>query len=677
MDDRNCIATVSFDLDSITSSMTTDSVDVTVNDVSCFGIYDGAININNVVGGSLPYTYLWTGPGNYTSNLASISSLYAGSYAVVIEDSNGCAITVNAEVEEPEQLEYTTYNVSEATCFGACDGEIWVDIEGGTWPYYYDVDELGVFPLSNTLQIIQDSIIRDLCAGQHSIYITDANNCEGTVVWGGRWQEVVDSGVVVSIQSVTTAPATCFNSNDGQAHVVGGLVSGFTYTWETNVAGPPAGFPNGDSPSGVVVANGPSFNNLYPGNYWVVAHYSDSASSGLVYTGCDVAEPVVISSPQEIQTNLTVPQDVSCYGDTDGEIDLQINGGVSPYIVIWDTTTSLPNGSNSLLVNSLQPGTYTVNIYDSLGCTITEDFVIGEPDVITNNFIISQPLCAGLNGTISANTQGGTGGFTYSPSIAGGFPAGSVTFTITDQNGCTLEDIAVFVDPDPIISSIEPDNLYFGPYDVSCNGESDGSATVVAGGGTNIISYSWSPSGGNGATANNLSAGTYTVTVSDDNGCSEQETITITEPDVLVASISKSGDIAPFDISCYDYSDGWAESNPIGGVPATSGYIYNWSTGGSSISTNFYIENLSAGNDYTVTVTDANGCVVSESTGILTQPVNFIADVTSNYTGPVAAPFNVLFTDNTVSTDPFNFVWTFADNSTCLLYTSPSPRDRG
>ena len=185
-------------------------------------------------------------------------------------------------------------------------------------------------------------------------------------------------------------------------------------------------------------------------------------------------------------------------------------------------------------------------------------------------------MCAGLNGTISANTQGGAGGYTYSPSIAGGFPAGTVTFTITDQNGCTLQDIAVFVDPDPIISSIEPDNLYFGPYDVSCNGESDGSATVVAGGGTNIISYSWSPAGGNGATANNLSAGTYTVTVSDDNGCTEQETITITEPDVLAASVSKSGDSSPYDISCYDYSDGWALSSPIGGVPATSGYNFNW-----------------------------------------------------------------------------------------------------
>jgi gliding motility-associated-like protein len=665
MDDRNCIATVSFDLDSITSSMTTDSVEVIIDDVSCFGIYDGAININNVVGGSLPYTYQWTGPGNYNSSLSSIGSLYAGSYAVVIEDSNGCAITVNAEVLEPTQLEYTTYNVAEATCFGACNGEIWVDIEGGTWPYYYDVDELGNFPLTNTLQVIQDTIIRDLCAGLHSIYITDANNCEGTVIWGGRWEEVVDSGVVVSINGVTTDSATCFNTNDGEAFVQGGLFSGFSYTWETNISGPPAGFPNGDSPSGVVISSGASYNGLFPGNYWVVAHYSDSASSGQIYSGCDVAEPFVIASPLEIQTNTTLPVDVTCYGDIDGEIDLQVTGGVAPYSVLWDTTTSLPNGSNNYIISNLQPGTYTVNIVDSVGCSITQDFVIGEPDVLTNNFTINQPLCSGINGTLSANTQGGTGGYSYNPPIAGGFPAGSVTFTITDGNGCTLQDIAVFVDPDPIIASVEPDNLFFGPYDVSCNGESDGSATVVGGGGTNIISYSWSPTGGSGATANNLSAGTYTVTVSDDNGCNEQASITITEPDVLVAAVSQSGDLLPYDISCFDYNDGWAQSDPTGGVPATSGYNYDWTSSGSSVSNNYYIENLSAGNNYTVTVTDANGCVVSESTGILTQPVDFIADVvTLNYTGTTAAPFNVTFSDNTVSSDPYNFVWTMDDNST-------------
>jgi hypothetical protein len=227
-----------------------------------------------------------------------------------------------------------------------------------------------------------------------------------------------------------------------------------------------------------------------------------------------------------------------------------------------------------------------------------------------------------------------------------------------------MQDIALFIDPASIVSSIEPDNLYFGPYDVSCNGESDGSATVVAGGGTSIISYSWSPSGGSGPTANNLSAGNYTVTVEDDNGCTEQETITITEPDILVASVTKSGDFNPYDISCYDYSDGWAQSEPTGGVAATSGYSYNWVTSGSSFSTNYYVENLSAGNDYTVTVTDANGCVVSESTGVLTQPTGFIADVTSLYSDPIAAPFNLVFTDVTISSDPYNFVWTWADNST-------------
>ena len=128
--------------------------------------------------------------------------------------------------------------------------------------------------------------------------------------------------------------------------------------------------------------------------------------------------------------------------------------------------------------------------------------------------------------------------------------------------------------------------------------------------------------------------------------------------------MSQSGDIAPFDISCYNYSDGWAQSDPTGGVPATAGYNYNWVTAGSSISTNYYIENLSAGNSYTVTITDANGCTVSESTGILTQPTDFVANVTSNYTGPQAGPFNVIFTDNTTSADPYNFEWTFADNST-------------
>ena len=112
MDERNCIASASFQLDSITNSMNTDSVLIDISHVSCFGIYDGSINVNSVpggFGGVAPYTYTWNGPGTYTGTGDYISSLYAGNYAVVIEDTNGCAITINADVNEPDQLEYTTY----------------------------------------------------------------------------------------------------------------------------------------------------------------------------------------------------------------------------------------------------------------------------------------------------------------------------------------------------------------------------------------------------------------------------------------------------------------------------------------------------------------------------------------------------------------------------------------
>ena len=93
--------------------MNPDSVIVSVDDVSCFGIYDGSIELSNVVGAVPPFSYSWTGPSSYTGSGNFISTLYAGSYAVVIEDSNGCAITVNAEVGEPDELQYTVYNAIE------------------------------------------------------------------------------------------------------------------------------------------------------------------------------------------------------------------------------------------------------------------------------------------------------------------------------------------------------------------------------------------------------------------------------------------------------------------------------------------------------------------------------------------------------------------------------------
>ena len=664
MDERNCIATVSYNLDSITNSMDPDSVTMTINDVKCFGAFDGSVTINNIVGAVAPYTYSWTGPNSYNSTLSSISSLYAGSYAVAIEDSNGCAITVNAEVMQPDQLEYTTYNVEGATCLGACNGEIHIDVEGGTWPYYYDVDEQGSFPLFNTVQLINDTIIDNLCAGLHSIYITDGNNCEGTVVWGGRWEETVDQGVLVNIDSVVALPATCFNLNDGVAYIRGGGNPLFTYTFETNNPGPPAG------PSGISLNNNSvdSLDNFYPGTYWAVAHYADSNSFGVPYSGCDFAYQFNIGSSAQLITSATVPQEVSCYGDTDGEINLIISGGTAPYSVQWDTTTSLPNGSNSLLINSLQPGTYTANITDDNGCTITSDFVITEPSAITNSYTITEPLCfGGSNGSAVSNTNGGNPPYSYNPNIfsPGTLQAGVYAVVITDSKGCTFLDEATVTQPDPVISSVESDNLFFGPFDVRCNGESNASATVTAGGGVSLVSYLWTPSNQNTATATNLSAGSYDVTATDLNNCSQTETIIITEPNQLIVNLTRSGDTPPFyDISCFGLNDGWAQSIPTGGVEGTTGYDYQWISGSNNISSNYYIDNLEAGLIYSVIVTDANGCEETDATPVLTEPIEFIANVISlDYAGPTHEGFTVNFEDLTVCSDAYNFVWSWVDGT--------------
>ena len=374
-DANDCTTTNSFEITEPAELLIADAGLST--EIACFGD-NGQIRVNVTQASVANYTYaLYQGNSVVqtvtNSNLNHTFSAAAGTYKVRVTDANGCfKETNNITLTQPDAaLSISNETINNIDCKDQDNGSIDITVAGGTANYTYAWTKTGDNSYSATSQDLSS-----LSPGTYHVTITDANNCEGTVVWGGRWEEVVDSGVVVTIDGVTTDPASCFNSNDGEAFVQGGLVSGFTYTWETNIPGPPAGFPNGDSPSGIVVASGSSFNNFYPGNYWVVAHYSDSASSGLVYSGCDVAEPFTISSPSEIQTNLTNPQDVSCYGDNDGEIDLIVNGGVSPYLVQWDTTTSLPNGSNSLLINNLQPGTYTVNIYDSDGCTVTQDFII-------------------------------------------------------------------------------------------------------------------------------------------------------------------------------------------------------------------------------------------------------------------------------------------------------------
>ena len=679
MDDRDCIATASFQLDSITNSLNPDSVLRTINDVSCFGLFNGSIEINTVVGGVQPYDYSWTGPGTYTGTGSLISSLYAGSYAVIIEDHNGCAITVNAEVDEPDLLEYTTYNVFSETCYGACDGQISVNVQGGTGNYYFDESQTGVFPISsaNQLQLINDSLILNLCSDVHSIYVTDDNNCEAAVAWGGTWQETVGPGVVVDITGfppVSTNSSVCFNTNDGQAFITEPNPL-FTYTWETT--------------AGTIIDTGVGTLILYPGNYNVVVHYADSASFGQIYSSCDLVHPFTVNGPTPLLANATVT-DVSCFGLNDGEILLSpTSPALGTPTVLWDTTTSIPGSSTSSSQSPLQPGTYTVTITDADGCTITNDIIVEEPEAITASISFDEPLCYNdNNGSATIIVQGGVPIITYNwlpsggnASTANNISAGVYTVNVADGNGC-LENFWVDVtQPDEIIASLEP-NLFYNednlgnPYHISCFGFSDGSAIVANGGGVPPITYSWT-SGGFDQQETGIAAGPVTVTVTDGNNCSESQTITLVEPAYLEPNIfeniySTSTNGITNEISCYGMSDGWVESQTFGGVETPNEpYQYLWvnDNTGQIVSTHAIAKDLPANFAYTVTVTDANGCVSQATTTILDEPVPFIADVTTtNYGGPNHAPFTTNFVDNTISNDPFDFSWTWEDGTSS--YTS-------
>jgi len=670
MDDRNCIATTSFDLDSITNSMNPGGVAITITDVSCFGGYNGSVAINSVAGAVAPFTYNWT-PAVGTINM--ISSLYAGSYAVVIADSNGCATTVNAKVDEPEQLEYTTYNIIEESCFGSCNGQVWVNVEGGTGNYYYDDSEVGDFtvPFPNPIQLINDSLIIGLCSGLHSIYITDDNGCEGAVAWGGSWQEFVDSGVVVKTPLVSTNIASCWNSNDGSAWIPWNPIDGtggnplYTYTWET-------------SPGGVQVDTGNTTSILYPGNYVLVAHYADSANFGQVYSGCDASSSIfTIVGPPEILSGANTIA-VTCYSDTDGSITLNPTGGLGSYSFSWDTTTSVNINLTSQNQSPLQPGTYTVNITDGNGCTLTEDLTVGEPSAITSYFDpVTAVSCNGLSdGSATVVVTGGTTTYSYLWSPSGGnadaassLSSGVYTVNITDANGCIYIDSLAILEPASVISNVEADPLYFGPDDVKCFGESNASATAYG----TAVTFSWQDGSSNlvattQSTGAILSAGTYTLTASDANGCTAQNTLVITEPNELLANISWSAySTVSYEVSCFGLNDGWAESNPTGGFVGVSTMDYNFiwkSNFNDTESLTSLADNLIANQSYTVTVTDVNGCISIETTPVFTEPLPFIADIrTTNYAGPTHAPFTVVFDDNTISTDPYNFNWIWEDGT--------------
>ena len=295
---------------------------------------------------------------------------------------------------------------------------------------------------------------------------------------------------------------------------------------------------------------------------------------------------------------------ILCFGDCTGSATATPVGGTPTYSYLWS------GSQTTQTINNLCAGTYTVTITDGSGNTATATVVITQPSsAVTATTSSTNATCNSSNGSVSVNASGGTGAYSYSWAPTGdttttvnNLPGGVYTITVTDINGCTFTaSVTVNVTGAPSLTITAQVN-------VLCVGDSTGQATVNASGGSAPYTYSWSTVPvQTSATAAGLSAGTYSVTVTDSLGCAQTVSVTITQPPPFGLAISQ------VNVLCHGDSTGSASIGVSGG---TAPYSYVWTPGGD---TTFSISNISSG-IYIVLITDSNGCTVSFGFSISEPP---------------------------------------------------------
>ncbi|NNC82016.1 MAG: hypothetical protein HKN79_00425, partial [Flavobacteriales bacterium] len=378
--------------------------------------------------------------------------------------------------------------------------------------------------------------------------------------------------------------------------------------------------------------------------------------------GCEIFDEVTVGLAPPIEVVISPSEyvggfNVSCNGATDGFIDVAIVGGTAPF----DTTyTSGPDNMGA--------GPVTVSIVDANGCTAETTITLSEPDVLSAVITDLQSVTCFGEETGSATIQctGGSGncasvtwfdgatpvnsGLTYSEA-----PAGTYTVQLVDENNCTGSIIVEIPEPAADLEGIIVDQV-----DVACNGENTGSVEVAGQGGTIAVGsdyqYLWDDNGSTSPIRTGLSAGTYVVTITDDNGCFVEFPVVIQQPSPLEVSIAVENDI-----QCEGQSCGNALAIGSGGTPGTPSYTYEWETVPAGLSPDFPQFSPAASfcepGQYSVTVTDANDCKVDTIIDITIISPEITA--TFDITDVLCAGDSTGAIDATVSggIGPFTFLW--------------------
>ena len=587
-DANGCTISKSFSItepDALTSS-------ASVTNIDCNGNDNGSIDLS-VAGGTANYTYAWTktGDNSYSATTQDLSDLSPGTYSVTITDANDCTATNSFTITEPIELSLTSMvpktNGFEVSCFGGADGQIDINISGGTGVYTYtwitsDGSGLSAGEQDQT----------GLSAGTYSVTVTDQNNC--SVSQSFTLTSPTEIAITATKKDFNGFNVSCNGSSDGEIDisVSGGYLgtnSAYSYSWTTT---------NGSGLS----LNTEDQTGLKAGIYTVTITDDN---------GCTKSQDIEIVQPDSLAITEIISDyngfQISEAGKNDGSIDITVSGGTSKYTYEWTTQNGSGLSINSDDQSSLTAGVYNVLITDSNNCQISKTYTLTQPNelliAIDHDANGNSILCYGdttasikvdvkqesvppydysINGTTYLNqvyseTFSDISSTTYTFT---NLPAGNYSFTVTDANGISKSTTSkeIFGPNNPI--TLTSDISSYGNFNISCPGAKDATInlTVVGGGGvSNQASYfyTWTTSDGSGLNPSEedqsgLGPGTYTVVIKDINDCSVTETFTIKEAPPLTYNLDSIKNI-----TCFGDNDGEINITVGGG---TGNYTYDWST---------------------------------------------------------------------------------------------------
>lgn len=512
--------------------------------------------------------YSWTNENSVISEGAAVSSinnLAEGQYKVVITYRNQCKAEATYFLSDPEPVAVavstaSNYNGQAISCYNMTDGKLHATATGGTGTlsYSWSTGATG-------------SLLSGIGAGTYTSTVKDVNGCIGTQVMTLQNPEPV-LALIADVSDYSGYRVSCYGSSDGAITAEGAGGTGvYTYSWS-----------NGKTSAAI--------SSLSAGNYTVTV--SDN-------NGCKQAVDQEITSPSTLALSVASQKNISCFGGSDGNIQLKSTGGVGGYTFSRDNKVTWQSGN---IFNSLSQGSYTIVLHDANGCEKSTSTTLTQPTKINISFKDVQPaFCSNPTGTATAVVTGGISGYSYSwqdskanvvdtDVVLSNVKSGIYTLLVTDNNACPMTNTVAITSNDGAKST-------YTATAAKCFESSDGSAliTITEGDGPFVIQW---PDGQSALQGTNLKKGIYNVLITDSHNCTVVQEVDVSAPDALALAV-KSETIP----TCNGVCDGQLTLEATGGV---GGYVYQWNNQTDATQTQLCAA------VYPVVLKDANGCVLTQ-----------------------------------------------------------------